>query len=141
MEINVVNIRKHKKTPHDWYCGRGKGSFLGNPFTHIRDKKTLACYIVNTREEAIEKHKEEFLVQVEINKDVKEEINKMLFHLKGHGILNLLCFCSPKSCHCDNIKEYLLERIEKAQCKHCYDVGEAQDGSKCICVRKWDMGY
>lgn len=139
MQINVVNKYKHKATSHDFYCGRGKNSVLGNPYTDIKDKKTKAEFIVDSREEAIIKHKQDFLKQITWNKDIQKEINKMLFHLKGNGVINLVCYCAPKSCHCDNIKEYLLERIEKSQCKHCYDVGESQDGSICICVRKWDI--
>lgn len=47
-ETKLVHCKKEK---YDIYIGRP--SKWGNPFTHIQDGKTLAKYIVNTREEAI----------------------------------------------------------------------------------------
>ena len=51
MEVPVV-VNKYK-SEYDVYIGRG--SPWGNPFTHIKDKTTKAEFIVDTREESIEK--------------------------------------------------------------------------------------
>ncbi len=50
---NTVNLKTSK---YDVYIGRP--SKWGNPFTHIDNGKTLAKYIVSSREEAIEKYEE-----------------------------------------------------------------------------------
>lgn len=138
MRINVVNKYKHKKTENDFPCHRPY--ILGNPYTHIKDKKTKAQYIVGTREEAIEKHKKDFLIAVGFDKEVQKEIDKMLHRLKKSEEINLVCYCAPKSCHCDTIKKYLLFKIDNSECEHCYDTGWASDGDRCVCVRKWDTG-
>lgn len=49
----VVNLNQEE---YDVFIGRG--SKWGNPFTHIKDKVTLADVIVDTREEAIERYRE-----------------------------------------------------------------------------------
>ena len=45
-----------KKAPYDVYIGRP--SKWGNPFTHRQDGKTLAKYIVSSRDEAVEAYRE-----------------------------------------------------------------------------------
>lgn len=88
-----------KQEPYDVYIGRP--SIFGNPFTHIKDKNTLAQFIVKTREEAISKYREWVVKQPHII----EEIMK----LKGK---RLGCWCKNskgvgKACHGDVIIEIL----------------------------------
>lgn len=106
--INVVNKRKHKSTSHDFYCGRP--SPLGNPFSHLTTG-TLAKFVVGSREESITKHKEYFLEELKKDGKVKGEFLKIWKHVMEHGTANLICFCAPQSCHCDNIKEELLNQL------------------------------
>jgi len=49
----VVHCKKEK---YDVYIGRP--SKWGNPFTHIKDKKTKAEFIVDNREEAVQRYKD-----------------------------------------------------------------------------------
>jgi hypothetical protein len=77
-----------KKEPYDVYIGRP--SKWGNPFTHIKDKKTKAEFIVETRDEAVDKYRDWILSNPELLKDLHE--------LKGK---TLGCWCKPKSCHGD----------------------------------------
>ena len=83
MATKVVHC---KKQPFDVYIGRP--SKWGNPFTHIKDKKTLAEFVVKTRKESIERYEAWILTQPELLADLHE--------LKGQ---RLGCFCAPKSCH------------------------------------------
>jgi hypothetical protein len=79
-----------KKESYDIYIGRP--SKWGNPFTHKQDGKTLAKYIVNTREEAISAF-EEWITKGEgqiLLKDLDELKNKTLG-----------CWCKPQPCHGD----------------------------------------
>jgi hypothetical protein len=92
----VVHCRKE---PYDVYIGRpGK---WGNPFTHIRDKKTLAEFIVSDREEAIQKY-EEWIRKSPLLSQIEE--------LRGK---TLGCWCKPKSCHGDVLLKILKETAQK----------------------------
>ncbi len=95
----VVNL---KNEDYDVYIGRG--SKWGNPFTHIKDKKTLAEHIVNTREEAIEKYREYIINNPELMGSLSELKNKVLG-----------CYCKPESCHGDILVE-LISQQELAEC-------------------------
>src|ERR1700690_2591684 len=91
----VVNLRYE---PYDTYAGRG--SIFGNDWTHISNKKTLAKYVVKTREESIEKYREYFLKRVAEDAEFKAEVMKLKDKRLG-------CYCAPLACHCDIIKEWL----------------------------------
>ncbi len=102
--INVVN-KYHVKTGE--YIGRG--SPLGNPFSHIQGTK--AAFVVDSRDEAVDRY-EEWLS--ERMKAQDQEILKELYRLKEialSGPLNLVCFCAPKRCHGDVIKRVIEKLI------------------------------
>lgn len=81
-----------KKEPYDLYIGRP--SKWGNPFTHIKDKKTKAEFIVDSRDEAIAKYREWISTQPVLLKSLHE--------LKGKV---LGCWCKPQACHGDVLNE------------------------------------
>jgi hypothetical protein len=84
-----------KKSNYDIYIGRG--SIWGNPYTHIKNKKTKANFIVKNREEAIEKY-EEYLLN-------NEELFSKIHELKGK-ILG--CYCSiNEKCHGDILIKHI----------------------------------
>jgi hypothetical protein len=87
VKTRVVNVRYEKC---EIYCGRG--SKLGNPFTHSSLANTKALYQVATRDEAVDCHHLWFLAQPELMACLPE--------LKGHV---LGCYCKPERCHCDTI--------------------------------------
>lgn len=91
--MKVVHCKKEK---FDVLIGRP--SKWGNPFTDIRDKKTMAEFVVGTREEAISKYREWILTQPKLMADLHE--------LKGK---TLGCWCAPKSCHGDVLIELVNE--------------------------------
>ena len=88
-----------KKEPYDIYIGRP--SKWGNPFSHIQDGKTIAKYIVSSREEAIESYR------LWITEGDGKYLLNDLHELKGK---TLGCWCKPKSCHgdilCELINQY-----------------------------------
>lgn len=88
---SVVHCQKEK---YDVYIGRP--SKWGNPFTHIKEKETLAEFLVDTREEAINKYREYILSKPELLNDLHELDGKILG-----------CWCKPKSCHGDILLELL----------------------------------
>jgi len=85
-----------KKQPYDVYIGRG--SKWGNPYTHIKDRKTKAEYIVATREDAINMYRKWIMLRPDLLSDLSE--------LKGK---TLGCYCKPKSCHGDVLVELIKE--------------------------------
>jgi hypothetical protein len=89
-----------KKAPYDVYIGRP--SKWGNPFTHLRDGKTLAKFVVGSRDEAVEAYRE-WITNGDgkhLMKDLPELKNKVLG-----------CWCHPQSCHGDVLSELVA--------KHC----------------------
>lgn len=84
-----------KKEPFDVYIGRG--SKWGNPFSH--KDGTTALIRVQTREQAIEGYRQWIKTQPELLASLSE--------LKGK-ILG--CWCKPKACHGDVLKE-LVEKL------------------------------
>lgn len=107
--INVVNKYKHKQTDNDIYIGRG--SVLGNPYTSIKDRKTKAEFICENREESVEKYREWLTGQINNkNKSVTNILNEMWKINKEGGEVNLVCFCVPKLCHGEIIKEVILNK-------------------------------
>lgn len=107
--INVVNKYKHTPTSHDFYCGRP--SPLGNKYSHLA-KGTLAEFVVESREESIKKHKEDFIKEIEVEGKARDAFFAIYDHLQKHKEVNLICWCSPQPCHCDTIKGELLKRIK-----------------------------
>lgn len=107
--INVVNKYKTKNLKNVFYIGRG--SILGNPFTHMDLEGTKASFKCESREEAIERY-EQYLNEKIYQKDTVflKELEKIKEMSKA-GEVNLVCFCKPKSCHGDVIKKTLEEKF------------------------------
>lgn len=113
--IKVVNKHKHVPTHNDFYIGRGSG--LGNPYTHQPLETTKAEFQVKTRDEAIKMYRDNFgrilRSDVEANKLFSELLMRALMKLD----INLVCYCEPQKCHGHVLKEFLddsvrvLERI------------------------------
>lgn len=87
---------------------------FSNPFTHIKDKKTKAKYVVSTREEAIEMYGDYFDVMIETSPKFKEEWDKLYEAYKTFDVIYIGCYCSlSESCHGDVIIEKLKRRSIK----------------------------
>lgn len=86
---NTRVVNKYKES-YDVYIGRG--SPVGNPFSHMAGTKAL--YRVNTRDEAVESF--EFYIRGRML--VEEDLVKYIKSLKGK---TLGCFCKPQACHGD----------------------------------------
>lgn len=108
--IHVVNKHWHKPLPgiRDVYVDRR--TVLGNPYTHLPHRQTLAKYVVESREKAIECYK----LWLNLKLDDKHSDQFELFHrIVGYaqqGDINLVCWCAPKPCHADYIKQ-LIENL------------------------------
>ncbi len=109
----VVNKYKHEKTSDDEYIGRG--SLFGNPYSHLPSKHSDVTLCAD-REEAIEAYREYFDDIMDScgckHKDLKHKIRQLIMKLRFGGEVNLVCFCTPKSCHGDIIRDYLLKELD-----------------------------
>jgi len=118
MVITVVN--KYKE-PNHVYCGRG--SPLGNPFymssEFERDK------VCDQYQDWFYKHVDEVSF-IDIYKGDRAHIPHgmppnspqttmvlEIFAAALEGDVNLGCFCAPKRCHCDTIKQFLDNKLEE----------------------------
>lgn len=95
--MSITKLVNLNNEAYDVYIGRG--SKWGCPFTCIKDKPTLAEFVVGSREEAIASYKEYILA--------KPELLEALGELEGK-ILG--CFCKPKSCHGDVLLELIAQK-------------------------------
>jgi len=113
--ITVVNKYKHTATENDVYIGRG--SPLGSPYSHL-DSKYNNVIKVDTREEAMELFRSYFdhVKRLDTSSDLAAlKFNRALWELLNKAKtqdINLVCFCKPKACHGDVIKEWLDKQLE-----------------------------
>lgn len=85
----------------------GRGSIFGNPYSHLPENTTKAIYYVNTRNQAIISYKNYMLEMYKTNKIYHDEIDKLVELHKANTDINFVCFCKPKSCHGDLLKEFI----------------------------------
>lgn len=109
--IKVVNKSKHTPTVYDIYIGRG--SVLGNPYSSKELNKTKASFQSVSRDEAINDYRIYLTELIRLNDDkiIKELDN--IERLSNDGLVNLVCYCHPKKCHGDVIKQIILNKIIK----------------------------
>ncbi|MDR3665439.1 MAG: DUF4326 domain-containing protein [Ignavibacteriaceae bacterium] len=104
MTITISNKHYAKVTDRDFQIGRG--SPLGNPYTHLNGP-TLAKYKCNTRHEAVEQYKLWLTEQMLFNDKVAEAMNQIAKMAREPEGVNLVCYCKPAECHGDIIKQFI----------------------------------
>lgn len=94
--IKILNLR-FGKPKYPWEFKVGRTSPVGNPF-YMSDetKRDIVC----------EKYKEWFYKDVH-TKDFFDYLQELSNSYEKHKKLHLFCWCSPKRCHAETIKEYL----------------------------------
>lgn len=109
--IKVIHKKDSDKYENVIYVGRG--SDLGNPYTSIQGRETLARFVVDSRNESIAMFKGYLLDCIE-KKDEKvcNSLNN-IYKLSLKGNVYLSCYCKPKSCHGDIIKEIIDSKIQE----------------------------
>lgn len=109
--ITVVN--KHHGVAGEYI---GRDSPLGNPFTH-QPVGTHAKYVLTTREEAVANYAKWLQEQIHtMQPSIITELDRLADKAMREPI-NLVCFCAPKSCHGDVIKEVLIAAINNYESK------------------------
>jgi hypothetical protein len=102
--IEIVN-RKTGEYHDAVYVGRG--SPLGNPFSH--KSGTMAEFQVETRDEAVEKYRQWLAGQLREGGWAALTFHELVQFYKDFGYLKLACWCVPKRCHAEVIAEMVKE--------------------------------
>lgn len=109
--IYVYNRRIETHNKNDFYIGRG--SVLGNPYSHIKDRKTKAIYEAKDRDDAIDKYSHYFDLMYGSNKAFTQAVDDIYEVYKNGEDVYLGCFCAPLRCHGEVIKGKLEKRLLK----------------------------
>lgn len=120
--IYIYNRRTETHNKNDFYIGRG--SVLGNPYSHIKDRKTKAIYEAKDRDDAIDKYSHYFDLMYGSNKAFTQAIDEIFEVYKSGDDVFLGCFCHPLRCHGDVIKEKLEKRLLRERIKEIYRKNE-----------------
>lgn len=118
--IHVINVGKedYSFSPNYYYIGRDKfGNILGNPYSHLDEDKCLAIYKCKDRDEAVNNYAIYFDTMYGHNKEFTDIIDEIYEKYKNGEEIYLGCWCSPKRCHGDIIKEKLQQRLIKEKLK------------------------
>ena len=95
MSVQIINLRTGQ--PYDFRCDRQ--SPVGNPFAmHNEGERDTVC----------DKYAAYFNQAMNTNKVFKEYMNRIAEHYRQHGTVTLACWCAPKRCHCETIKQWIL---------------------------------
>jgi hypothetical protein len=105
--ITIKNLRNEKPS-EEWDVKVDRSSVLGNPFSmnHDERKRDTVCDLYQTYfDETLR------LCPIEIQDCAKftVELARLLNLYRVHGCLNLFCWCAPKRCHAETIRDYILE--------------------------------
>lgn len=105
--IKLINKYKPEPVDRAYYIGRGSG--VGNPFSHLPSKHEHIK--VKDRDEACDMYQAMFDRAIAKGK-VPKLIKQMLEDVKAGKNIGLVCFCAPdKRCHGETIKKYLEEQL------------------------------
>lgn len=105
------NTENHTGEPNNYPIYRP--NILSNPYTHIKDRKTLASHVVSTREEAIERYDHYFDVMYSGNKEFRAVVDEIYEKYKKGEDIYLECYCNPLPCHGDIIASKIKKRYIK----------------------------
>lgn len=102
--IEIKNLR-YEKPSKAWQVRVDRSSVLGNPFYMKSDyERGLVC----------EQYRRYFYKKI-FDNDIEfiKEIERLRDILNQYGKLELYCWCYPKMCHAQTIKEYLEKHYTK----------------------------
>lgn len=109
----IVYNRTNESHENDYNIPIYRPYILSNPYTHIKEEKTKAKYVVKDRETAIERYSHYFDRQYAENPDFKQAVDYLYELYKSGKTVYLECYCHPKLCHGDIIAEKLQKRLIK----------------------------
>jgi len=103
--IEVVNRKDYGGVAY--YVGRPGP--LANPYTHVPSR--YAKWKVASRDEAVDKYREWLLEMLTMENETTEAYRELVQSYRDFGGLVLSCWCAPKRCHADVLKEMILQEV------------------------------
>lgn len=100
--ITVKNLRT-EKPENPWDVIVDRRSWFGNQYEMLDESQ---------RSDVCNKYKVWFYSEL-YDSGMQAELVLLKDKLKKYGKLNLFCWCAPKRCHADTIKEYLEKEYNK----------------------------
>ena len=82
-----------------------RASIFGNPYR---------LYGESNRAGVCEKYEVYFRQKLAKCPSFKAEVDKLIDLYKQHNALNLYCWCAPKQCHAETIRDYILQAVIEA---------------------------
>jgi hypothetical protein len=111
--IYVYNSHQEDYTSKENNFYIGRGSPLGNPFTHNGVRSIYKTMSFKTREQAIEAYEKYFDEVYGKDEWFTRAFDEIYEHYKNGEDIYLQCFCKPKACHGDVIAEKLQRKLIK----------------------------
>jgi len=109
--IKVIHKKDADKYEDVIYIGRG--SVLGNPYTSIKNRETLAQFVVDSRKESIDCFRKYLFECIEKKEEKVCNLLNQIYTLALEKEVCISCYCKPKSCHGDVIKEIIEMKIKE----------------------------
>jgi len=97
-KIEIINLRDEKPS-HEYDVRIHRNSPLGNPFRMCGE---------STRDDVCNRYYAHFYHQMESGGTMLAEVTRIQALLNKHGIVRLFCWCAPKRCHGETIRDFLL---------------------------------
>jgi len=99
--ITIKNLRS-SKPKYSWDFKVDRSSPVGNPY-NMKDE--------SERDKVCDKY-DDWFYQAAHNQDFFNYLNTLSDEYKQYGRLNLFCWCAPKRCHAETIRNYLINKKE-----------------------------
>ena len=99
--ITIANQRKTR--PIDYHIYVDRGTIYGNPFKMTYESE---------RDAVCDQYKTYFYEKLESDPTFYEAVEFIVDIAKKKDI-QLLCWCAPKRCHAETIKEYVEKRLKE----------------------------
>lgn len=106
--IEICNLRSQKLI-HSYDVRVDRQSILGNPFyMKSESERNNVCnkykmYFDKQFKDCVENN-------TKFSKSFVNELQRLVNIYKEHGKLRLFCWCTPKRCHAETVKEYILDQ-------------------------------
>ena len=104
--ITIKNLR-NEKPKEEWQVKVDRSSVLGNPF--IMNNENERQFVCNQYENWFNNGNVTLKIPYEKLLKINDELERLKELYKKYNKLELFCWCAPKRCHAETIKEYLLK--------------------------------
>ncbi len=102
MSVQIINLRSNQ--PYDFRCDRK--SPVGNPYTmHNESERDKVC---EQYESLFDQTMHDDTLDDNTVGKFRAYIQRIVDFHNQHGHVTLACWCSPKRCHCETIKQWIL---------------------------------